>query len=318
MKSFRNIMYLVLVVLIFVMTEFAFAKNNSFNDININYAKSAVTQLGTKKDLVKKSFSTYIDEIFLKIMEMNKNDNINVETEDIQNTVEISEASPVPEEKQQEEIEQNIEQKYAYLTFDDDCSQNTVSILDTLKEYNVKATFFMAGRADPEIVKRINNEGHTIAVHTMTHDYKTIYASTKAFWEDIEQERDYLESIIGYKPILLRFPGGSNNTVSNKYCRGIMNKLVNQAIEYGYNYYDWNVSSGDASGKKISSEEIVNNINQQIQNKDNVMILMHQSAPKVTTAEALPQIIEILQQQGYSIVKVEENSFSPKFLKPTN
>lgn len=207
--------------------------------------------------------------------------------------------------------------KEAYLTFDDNASENTVKILDSLKKYGVKATFFMAGKADPELLLRMKNEGHTIAVHTMTHDYSKIYSSTQAFWADIENEAGYIESVTGEKPTILRFPGGSNNTVSNKYSPGIMKTLISEAANYGYTYYDWNVSSKDATGKKISAEEIVATVAAQSKDRDKVMILMHQTAPKTSTAEAIPAMIEALQAMGFEILPITDGQeYVPQFISP--
>lgn len=98
----------------------------------------------------------------------------------------------------------------AYLTFDDGTSENTARILDVLNQYGAKATFFVSGRSDPTFLLRMRDEGHAIGNHTMSHDYKKIYRSPEAFWEDFGAEGDYLESILGYRPGLMRFPGGSN------------------------------------------------------------------------------------------------------------
>lgn len=202
----------------------------------------------------------------------------------------------------------------AYLTFDDGVSKNTIKILDTLKAENVKATFFITGTGDVDTIKRISDEGHTIGNHTYSHDYSNIYSSTENFWADFENEQNYLESIIGYKPTLFRFPGGSNNTVSNRYnSNNIMSTLINQAEEKGYYYVDWNVSAGDASKGGASSESIVRNIVSQSRNNNNVVILMHQNNGKETTAEALPKVIKNLKEMGYEILPLSTASNFPRF-----
>ena len=195
----------------------------------------------------------------------------------------------------------------AYLTFDDNCSNLTPLILDTLKEYDAKATFFVAGFGDPDVIRRMADEGHTVAVHTYTHDYSQIYRSSEAFWADIKIESDYLTDILGYTPKLLRFPGGSNNTVSRRYGgAGLMSRLRGECADHGYIYFDWNNDSGDANGKKYSPSEIAGNVLYSTKGRENVVVLMHQTAPKVSTYNALPQIIQGLRDQGYTLLPLTD------------
>ncbi|WP_353066201.1 immunoglobulin-like domain-containing protein [Arcanobacterium hippocoleae] len=137
--------------------------------------------------------------------------------------------------------------KVIYLTFDDGPSVHTARLLDILKARNVPVTFFVTGTAPREMIGRAAREGHSIGVHTYTHDYAQIYASDAAFWADIEQIAAVVREQTGKDTRLLRFAGGGSNTVSRKYSPGIMRRLVQQAAQKGYVYFDWNVSSGDAS-----------------------------------------------------------------------
>ncbi len=204
--------------------------------------------------------------------------------------------------------------KTVYLTFDDSVSENTLKILDILKKYNAKATFFVAGKGDPAILRRIAAEGHTIAVHTLTHDYATIYTSPTAFWADIDAEADYLEEVTGTRPTLLRFPGGSNNTVSKRYAEPyIMPTLTAQAAEKGYTYIDWNASNGDAAGKLIPKDTLVQNAIFSSKGKQKVIVLMHQTAAKTTTPEALPEILDWYVAEGYGFDTLSETSYNYQF-----
>lgn len=206
--------------------------------------------------------------------------------------------------------------KVAYLTFDDGVSKNTPLILDILQKNNAKATFFVTGESNPELLLRMKKEGHSIGNHTYSHDYSSIYSSTEQFWKDFDKEEDYLESVLGYRPNLMRFPGGSNNTVSQKYNNGnIMNILTSQAKEKGYLYFDWNVSSGDASSVKASKTEIYNNVITGAKGKKEIVVLMHQTAPKDTTVAALDDMIVQLQSEGYTMEALTDTSFCPQFLK---
>lgn len=195
----------------------------------------------------------------------------------------------------------------AYLTFDDGPSANTERILDILAANNIKATFFVNGHIGFEnTYQRIVNEGHKIGNHTYSHDYGEVYSSIDSFFNSINKLNEYLSSLgIGGSDII-RFPGGSNNTVSVQYGGvDLMDRLVNQAVINGYDYFDWNVSSGDANKITEDKEVIINNVKKGCAGKRNPVILMHDSAPKTTTADGLQEIIDYLKGQGYSFGTLE-------------
>lgn len=191
--------------------------------------------------------------------------------------------------------------KVAYLTFDDGPSSNTAQILDILKQYNAKATFFVIGSSKLDMTKRIADEGHTVALHSDSHDYKKIYSSQTAYFEDLQAISDKVQNQIGAAPKVIRFPGGSSNTVSKKYCKGIMSALVKSVEGRGYVYFDWNVSSGDADGNNVDPAKLVANVKRECGKKSRVCILMHDAPAKSTTVTALPEIIQYLQGEGYSL-----------------
>ena len=141
--------------------------------------------------------------------------------------------------------------KTIYLTFDDGPGPFTEELLDVLARYNVKATFFVTAlNSDYEdMIGRAYNEGHSIAVHTYSHDYRKIYASEKAFFDDFNAMEDVIYRQTGQYTKLCRFPGGSSNTVS-QFNPGIMSRLVNIMNDMGYKYFDWNVDSDDAGVTK--------------------------------------------------------------------
>lgn len=199
--------------------------------------------------------------------------------------------------------------KVCYLTFDDGPSANTLKILDTLKQYGAKATFFVISTANFNYVKRICDEGHTVGLHSASHVYSSIYKSTDAYFADLKAISDRVESITGVKSKVIRFPGGSSNLVSASHCKGIMTKLVKQVGEQGYSYFDWNVSSGDAESKTASATKIINNVLSGAQNKNSICVLMHDSGAKTTTAQALPQIIEGLTRMGFKFEGLKPESY---------
>src|SRR5699024_3282268 len=149
------------------------------------------------------------------------------------------------------------DEKVVYLTFDDGPSENTQSILDILDQYGAKATFFITGGHEDcrPLIKKAYEAGHTIGLHTYSHDYKQVYSSVDAYFEDLEKVGEVAKEQIGYVPCFIRFPGGASNTVSAEYTPGIMTELTRKVQEKGYQYYDWNVSSGD--GSVCSADEIV-------------------------------------------------------------
>ncbi len=206
--------------------------------------------------------------------------------------------------------EQKDSQKVAYLTFDDGPSENTEKILDILDRYNVKATFFVIYHKNMESkYKEIADRGHTVALHSYTHNYKKVYASEKAFFDDLSKIHDYVYSVTGVDSKIIRFPGGSSNTISNKYCKGIMKNLKKDVLERGYIYHDWNVDSTDAKGNNRDPEVLLNNVKSGLGSKKNVNILMHDTGKsKQTTVQALPSIIEYVRSQGYEMERITEDS----------
>ncbi len=188
-------------------------------------------------------------------------------------------------------------QKEVYFTFDDGPSANTDEILDILKEYDVRATFFVVGKTDEHSVRmyqRIVDEGHTLAMHSYSHKYDEIYASRESYVEDLTKLQEYLYQITGVWPRFCRFPGGSSNTVSNV----DMAELIEYLDENGITYFDWNISSGDAVREDLSVDTIVQNCVGKLDNVNIGMILMHDANDKITTVEALPEVIKAIRERG--------------------
>ncbi len=199
--------------------------------------------------------------------------------------------------------------KIVYLTFDDGPSENTRKILDILKKYNVKGTFFVTGnhREHDDLMKRAYDEGHAIGLHTYTHDYAEVYSSKDAYYKDLNKISDLVENVTGEKSYLIRFPGGSSNTVSAKYTKGLMTELVKEVRDKGYQYFDWNCDSTDASGNNVPADKLVANATSS--QADHINILMHDTDAKDTTVEALPKIIEYYKAKGYVFMGLTVDSF---------
>lgn len=200
----------------------------------------------------------------------------------------------------------------AYLTFDDGPSENTEEILNILDYYNVKATFFVIYHSNmEEQYQEIVNRGHTIALHTYTHDYSKVYKSETAFFNEITRISDYVYSVTGVRSRIIRFPGGSSNTVSNKYCAGIMDTLKVSVPQRGYVYHDWNVDTCDAAFNNLAKEKILDNVKESLTKYKNPDVLMHDAGEtKRTTVEALPEVIEYIYSQGYRMERLEIDSYA--------
>ena len=200
-------------------------------------------------------------------------------------------------------------EKTVYLTFDDGPSENTPRVLDVLDRYGIKATFFVTGHEPDKAhyLKDAYERGNSIGLHSMTHNYDQIYTSEEAFFSDLEQVGNMVKEQIGYVPFLTRFPGGASNTISANYSPGIMSALTTDVPARGYQYYDWNVSSGDASGTNVPVETLV--ASSCVEGYTNVMLLFHDSNTKSTTPDALPQIIEFYQARGYKFEPITRGAF---------
>ena len=178
-----------------------------------------------------------------------------------------------------------------YLTFDDGPSIYTDQILDILDDYDVKATFFVVGKETEtaaEAMKEIVARGHTLGMHSYSHKYTEVYASMESFEEDFTKIHDLLYDTTGVESTVYRFPGGSSNTIS----RIDMSDFAEYLDTQGVRFFDWNVSSGDGGRVLLSVDELVENVTSHIEQRETAIILMHDSADKPTTVEALPTIIE--------------------------
>ena len=202
--------------------------------------------------------------------------------------------------------------KTVYLTFDDGPSAHTQEVLDILDTYGIKATFFVTG-INPEYADMIGEcyrRGHTIGLHTYTHDYAQVYASYDAYWADLDAIAAVVREQIGYVPCFIRFPGGSSNTVSANYTLGIMSQLVQDVRAAGYQYFDWDASCGD--GAEHTADELVDaTIADSSYGYTTIVFLMHDGAEKATTVEALPRIIEYFQGQGYAFAPLDRSTPAP-------
>lgn len=213
-------------------------------------------------------------------------------------------------------VRNRVENKgVVYLTFDDGPSNKyTGKILDILKKYNVKATFFVTSSGSDDLIKREFNDGHTVALHTSSHDYKKIYSSIDGYFEDLNKISNRVYKITGSRSTIIRFPGGSSNTVSKNYSKGIMTELTNEVVKRGYTYFDWNISSGDA-GETTDPVVEYNNVIKNLKMDRANVILMHDI--KKHTSECIENIILYCLENGYKLDKIT-NETKPVHHKVNN
>ncbi|MCR5484005.1 MAG: polysaccharide deacetylase [Clostridiales bacterium] len=200
--------------------------------------------------------------------------------------------------------------KVVYLTFDDGPSSNTTRILDALDASGAKATFFVVHSYDgcEKQIKDIYDRGNKVGLHTYSHLYK-IYQSEEAYFDDLKKISDLVYSATGYRSDILRFPGGSSNTVSKKYNIGIMTRLTKAVTEKGYAYFDWDWDSRDvANAKDVAS--ITRYATRAIGNDNHVILLMHDAPLQKNTATAIPDIIKAYRDAGYRFDVLSKNSYT--------
>lgn len=192
-------------------------------------------------------------------------------------------------------------EKTVFLTFDDGPSTITSEILDILKSEEVAATFFVVGNENEEskaLMKRIVDEGHKIAVHTYSHDYDKVYTSVESYLEDFDKVYNLIYEATGVRTDIFRFLGGSVNVhnVTNNV------EISAELLRRGFVYYDWNVSSGDAS-QGATKESVIESATSS--EEDRIILFMHDSESKTYTAAALPDIIKHYKNAGYNFASLE-------------
>ncbi|MBR3771771.1 MAG: polysaccharide deacetylase [Clostridium sp.] len=197
--------------------------------------------------------------------------------------------------------------KRVYLTFDDGPSTNTEKILDILEEYDTKATFFVVGQEDEfskKMYQRIVEEGHTLAMHSYSHNYSQIYKSKKAFFKDMQKIENLLYKTTGIKSIYYRFPGGTSNKVSKVSMRALADAITDE----GYVYFDWNAMSGDASGKNLTKKQLITNVLEDVEIHNTSVVLMHDAADKKKTVEMLPVLLKKLKKMNVKILPIDKDT----------
>ena len=214
------------------------------------------------------------------------------------------------EEKEKEKEEEASATGIIYLTFDDGPSSDTTpQILDILEQKKIKATFFVLhySNQNEELIKREASLGETIGLHGYTHAYDQVYQSADTCMENFRKIQEQVYQTTGIKSNIVRFPGGSSNKISKKYCEGVMTDLTTRVVNEGFRYFDWNVDSDDA-GKAKNSEQVYNNVVSSLKPNRNNVVLMHDFTKNEGTINALPSIIDYGINNGYVFRKITDDT----------
>lgn len=180
------------------------------------------------------------------------------------------------------------EKRRIALTFDDGPGKYTEELLDGLLERNVKATFFLIGKNAemyPEIVKRIEQEGHIIGNHTYSHVKLTCISNEKAI-EEIRKTNSIIENITGKKVEYIRPPFGN-------WTKKLENSVNMKPVFWSVDPRDWSVLNTDTV-----TCHIVNNTS------EGDIVLMHDIFE--TSVDAAMNVVDILQKKGYEFVTVKD------------
>lgn len=189
-----------------------------------------------------------------------------------------------------------VEKKIVYLTFDDGPTIITNHLLDTLKECNAKATFFVVGKeicGREDLLKRIYNEGHSIGLHTFSHNFKEIYKSDDTFIQEMLDTQKKVKEITGSSTNFIRFPGGS--------AKHLTSEMLEKLHKNNLKVYDWNSSIEDGVNPHLSVHQLVNNAKKVHHGDDRIILLMHCNSNNINTIKALPEIIDYYRSNGYAI-----------------
>lgn len=224
-------------------------------------------------------------------------------TDGDENTVSVTRTVEVMAKSRPETV--YPEEKTVYLTFDDGPGPYTLDLLNLLDSYNAKATFFVVASDDSALMSEIVRRGHSIGIHSVTHDYREIYSSPEAFFRDLKAMQQIIYDQTGVLTSLMRFPGGSSNTVSRHSCEGIMSLLSQAVQDAGFQYFDWNVDSNDAGGAQ-RSREVRDNVIEGLQKEPVALVLQHDIHPY--SVEAVEEILQWGLENGYCFKPLRENS----------
>lgn len=205
--------------------------------------------------------------------------------------------------------EYKYEEGTIYLTFDDGPSPYTYNILNYLDEFGIKATFFVVPSRTEDCyttLKEIVRRGHSIGVHSASHDYDKIYASAEAFLEDFHEAWDIVREATGVSTPIFRFPGGSKNDFNEE----TRDDIIKEMTRRGFRYFDWNVESGDVAGATWT--EMYNSIPQNVRKTERAVVLFHDT--RYNTVLVMEDVLRVLKNEGYKFDKINADTRPVQFI----
>ncbi len=196
--------------------------------------------------------------------------------------------------------------KTLYITFDDGPTHNTPVILDILKKHNAKATFFVLdGRIteNPDLLKRIIAEGHSIGLHGVSHDVNVIYSTPSKPLEEMNRANETLYNTAGFKTKLIRTPYGSYPYMTLE-----QYKILKAS---NYKLWDWTVDPRDGVGTPPLNA-MLKRIKTDLKGNENPIILLHD---KKSTVNNLDAILTYLENEGYTFALIDDTMDSVNFME---
>lgn len=204
-----------------------------------------------------------------------------------------------------------------YLTFDDGPSRNTYSVLDYLAQYNAKATFFVIPEKTDEcytLMQQIVQSGHSIGVHSASHDYDFIYSSVENWLSDFYEAWNMIYEATGVKTQIFRFPGGSKNDYNTETYEAIIKEMTRR----GFRYYDWNVDSEDSAGATWTDMyySVPDAVEACIENNKRAVILMHDFPNAYNTVLVIGDLLNVFAEKGWKMDAIKDNDEPIQFVSP--
>ncbi len=233
---------------------------------------------------------------------------------------ETAELLGIPTPQEENEMIQIIadanQKKHCYLTFEDGPSTLTTQVLDVLRRYNIKATFFMTGelvQKNPDIARRVYEEGHLIANRIATEDYDSLYEDVDSFMTKLEESEKQIKTVLDADDSLfklVRLPGGSPEYSSDNTYDDIKEDIIKELADNDYYFCDWNTSNGDENGSK-TEKQLVTLFKQYSSGYNNLISLMHDSSTKKNSVASLDDIIDYLISQDYTFHRLDDIDYNP-------
>lgn len=185
----------------------------------------------------------------------------------------------------------------------------TELLLAILRRHHVKATFFVTNLSRrPDILKKIAEEGHTIGLHSYTHDYETVYSSPESYFDDLQRIDDFVYETVGLRSKLVRLPGGSKNTVHRQCCEGIIPVILSGLKEKGYRVFDWDCDNYDGTLFHLPPKAYFQYFLNTVSDREELIFLSHYRDEDDESIRSIDMILDFCEKNGWETDTVENYS----------